>query len=404
MTASQALVTQIRRTRCCTHPIRMQGRTDTVDVQSGELRALVASADQPGGVLLLPCRNRRSTVCPSCADAYRGDAWQLIASGLRGGKGVGAEVSVHPRLFVTLTAPSFGEVHSRRVRDGRPRRCRTRRSGVCAHGMARSCSFIHDLADPVLGRPLCAECFSYDQAVLWNAQAGQLWNRTVINLRRALARELRLPAAALRSAASVSFVKVVEYQARGVVHLHAVVRLDGPTPDEPAPAVDQDRLAVIVRDSAAAASVPLALPDGSAWECRWGPQLDVRVIPTGDVAAVAAYIAKYATKSTDANGALDRPIRRRAQIDRLPVNAHLRRLVHTCWQLGGDARYRKLRLRAWAHALGYRGHWTTKSRAYSTTFKALREARVAYVGGRDDDSVRVGEWRYVGRGYDLLGA
>ena len=37
------------------------------------------------------------------------------------------------------------------------------------------------------------------------------------------------------------------------------------------------------------------------------------------------------------------------------------------------------RLAACAHAFGYRGHCLTKSRRYSTTFKALREAREAYV-------------------------
>ena len=37
------------------------------------------------------------------------------------------------------------------------------------------------------------------------------------------------------------------------------------------------------------------------------------------------------------------------------------------------------RLAACAHAFGYRGHCLTKSRRYSTTFKALREAREAWV-------------------------
>ena len=37
------------------------------------------------------------------------------------------------------------------------------------------------------------------------------------------------------------------------------------------------------------------------------------------------------------------------------------------------------RLAASAHAFGYRGHCLTKSRRHSTTFKALREAREAYV-------------------------
>ena len=88
--------------------------------------------------------------------------------------------------------------------------------------------------------------------------------------------------------------------------------------------------------------------------------------------AVAAYIAKYATKSSDAAGALDRRIRRLEEVERLAINQHLRRLVRECWRLGAMPQYRKLRLRAWAHTLGYRGHWTTKSYRYSTTFSELR--------------------------------
>jgi hypothetical protein len=45
----------------------------------------------------------------------RADAYQLLAAGLKGGKGVPDRISEHPRLFVTFTAPSFGKVHSRRA-------------------------------------------------------------------------------------------------------------------------------------------------------------------------------------------------------------------------------------------------------------------------------------------------
>jgi len=38
---------------------------------------------------------------------------QLVAAGIRGGKGVDPDVTEHPQLFVTLTAPSFGAVHTR---------------------------------------------------------------------------------------------------------------------------------------------------------------------------------------------------------------------------------------------------------------------------------------------------
>ena len=38
---------------------------------------------------------------------------------------------------------------------------------------------------------------------------------------------------------------------------------------------------------------------------------------------------------------------------------------------------RDLRLAAWAHMLGFRGHFSTKSRAYSITLGALRADRAS---------------------------
>jgi hypothetical protein len=46
--------------------------------------------------------------------------------------------------------------------------------------------------------------------------------------------------------------------------------------------------------------------------------------------------------------------------------------------IGAEADDLKHRLRQWAHMLGFRGHWSTKSRRYSTTFTALRRARVEH--------------------------
>jgi hypothetical protein len=67
-------------------------------------------------VLLKACGTRRESRCPSWAATYRTDAYQLLAAGPKGGKGVPGSISEHPRLFVTFTAPSFGKVHSRRAR------------------------------------------------------------------------------------------------------------------------------------------------------------------------------------------------------------------------------------------------------------------------------------------------
>ena len=113
---------------------------------------------EPDEALLTCCGNRREAVCPSCAETYRGDAFQLVAAGMRGGKGVPESVVEHPMLFVTLTAPSFGLVHSRRTdAEGEARRCRPRRKAeVCRHGVRLSCSELHDDDDPRVGEPLCA--------------------------------------------------------------------------------------------------------------------------------------------------------------------------------------------------------------------------------------------------------
>jgi hypothetical protein len=113
---------QIRSAGWCSSPIRLSGRTEAVDTSTGEVVTRFSSQDQPDGVLLKACGCRRASVCPTCAEVYRGDAYQLVAAGLRGGKGVSTAVASHPALFVTLTAPSFGPVHTQRARRAMPAR------------------------------------------------------------------------------------------------------------------------------------------------------------------------------------------------------------------------------------------------------------------------------------------
>ena len=136
---------QLRSTGYCRRPIRLRGQTDAVDVATGEVRTVFSTATEPDQTLLKCCGDRREAVCPSCAEVYRGDAFQLVAAGLRGGKGVPESVVSHPAVFVTLTAPSFGPVHTRRERNGKAQRCRPRRDApVCEHGVRLSCGEVHD--------------------------------------------------------------------------------------------------------------------------------------------------------------------------------------------------------------------------------------------------------------------
>ena len=401
-----------RATGWCEHPVRLAGSTLHVDPATGEILNTYTTAGEPDGHLLKACGARRATVCQPCSATYRTDAWHLITAGLRGGKGVPPTAATHPILFVTLTAPSFGPVHSRRTRDGIARRCRPRGPETCPHGRPVRCEVIHASDDERLGDPLCPDCFYYTGAVLWNAHATELWRRTTIGIRRRLARTLGVASSRFADQARLSYANVVEYQDRGLVHLHVVIRLDGPAgPEEPPPAaltVDRFEAAIVAACQRTRFGYPVT--DGVHREVCWGEQLDVRRVATDSTspAAVAAYIAKYATKSTDAFGRLDDRLRE-ADLDMLDVRPHLERLVRTAWELGGRPELEHLKLRHWAHTLGFRGHWLTKSRRYSTTLGALRAARAEWAARRREPSPRIDEatkvkhWRYLGRGWDTPG-
>ena len=62
----------------------------------------------------------------------------------------------------------------------------------------------------------------------------------------------------------------------------------------------------------------------------------------------------------------------------------------------------------WVHMLGFRGHFVTKSRDYSTTLGELRAARATYRGEQDnppdgevdgDSTVVLSAGQYIGSGY-----
>jgi hypothetical protein len=207
---------QVAATGYCVHPVRLRGRVEHADVATGEVRTVYSTDREPDATLLKGCGNRRASVCPSCSATYQGDQFQLLAAGLRGGKGVPETVAGHPRLFVTFTAPSFGRVHSRRAQGLLVYPCHPYRQGQrCPHGRRAGCWQRHDADDPRLGEPLCPRCYQAGAQVLWNALAGRLWSRTTIYLSRALAQLVGVPEGELRRLVRVSFAKVAEYQKRG---------------------------------------------------------------------------------------------------------------------------------------------------------------------------------------------
>ena len=374
----------------------------------------------PDGVLYVACKNRRASVCPGCAATYRADMYQLVKAGMVGGKGVPETVTEHPCLFVTLTAPSFGLVHTA-SRPGKPRPCTPRRNPVrCPHGVLMACWLTHPADDPHatpgVGEPLCRDCYDYDHQAVWNLYAGELWRRTTININRRLTALAKSLGARLR----LSYAKVAEYQHRGAVHFHALIRLDGVDPDDkeailaPHPALTADHLESVVDDAVRATRLHTAPHprNRSGWPVTWGEQLDIRAVhltpadhdDRGQLTntAVAGYLAKYATKSTEATGHMSKRLTA-ATIRLADKDTHQNRQLQACWYLGQypiwvtsttqrqewDQGTGTLpgwgRLQRWAHMLGYGGHFATKSRRYSTTLTALREVRRAFQLGQQAD-------------------
>ncbi|MFI6121331.1 replication initiator protein RepSA [Streptomyces sp. NPDC051064] len=395
---------QIRRTGGCSNPIHLSGWTLTKDKTTGQTLHRYSTDTEPGGRLRVACGNRRASRCPACAWTYSADTYHLIRAGLAGDqdKDVPTTVRDHPRVFATLTAPSFGPVHNRPDTS----RCR--------------CGTTHRPDDDTLGTPLDPEAYDYAGAVFFNNYAGNLWQRFTNRLRREIAARAGLTQRELKEVARVSYGKVAEFQKRGAVHFHAVIRLDGPEgADSPPPfwasvQLLDDSIRAAVAHAYTTISVPAAAGQ-PARELRWGTQLDIRPIRAFDAGtditeqAVASYVAKYATKAAETTGTIDRRVGNREALVLLDVPDHPRRLIEACFDL--DPLYPDRRLRAWAHMLGFRGHFSSKSRRYSTTLGALRQVRADYraaqqreeLGLPDPDQdptvLVLTDWQYAGHGH-----
>lgn len=247
-----------------------------------------------------------------------------------------------------------------------------------------------------------------------------------------LAHQLHVPPAHLGQVASVQYAKVAEYQLRGAVHFHALVRLDGPQTADgfaPAPtAVTAPVLSALVERAARTVRVTAdpVHEDDIPRVLAFGTQVDTRPVRTSrrtddpdrelTPGQVAGYLAKYATKSATDTEAKD--------------STHLRRLHSTARGMAArtisaeqDPTAPYGLLGKWAHTLGFRGHFATKSRRFSVTLGALRrarqraQARVAEANrtctpldlraieaelltdDTDQTTVVIGSWAYAGTGW-----
>ncbi|MCA4723066.1 MULTISPECIES: replication initiator [Mycobacteriaceae] len=375
----------------CAHPIQLVGADDY-----GRAR-----------VVWTRCNNRRAHICPSCSDLYARDTWQLVHAGAAGGHhDMPTTVADRPQVFLTLTAPSFGAVHTapKEVSDKKAA-CRDhhRLGGYrrCPHGNPLWCSTAHDNGDDVVGQPLCRECYDYVGHVLFTWHLPELWRRFTITLRRALRKELRSTGVD-PDAVRVSFIKIIELQARAIPHIHALIRLDpsensrdDPDQTDWESPISAGELATIIQHAARTVTLTVDDPctDGTVRAIAFGTQIDTHPVTAPNESMnyastqnnspqdrslsgrrVARYLAKYVTKSLADLGISARRLSTEAIPD-LEVSEHVRAILTTISALADNG---LSGIRRWLHTLGFRGHITSKSRRYSTTMTALRERRATW--------------------------
>ena len=199
--------------------------------------------------LTVRCQSRVRSQCPSCAELYRGD-WAAIArSGVFDGP-----VQNYRFYLLTLTAPSFGRVHRVPKAEG----AKVPRCG---------CGVLHSAADADLrGVPLDVASYDYAGLVAWNRDSGLLWDRTRRRLRDYWP--------------SVEFFVVREWQDRGALHLHTLVRIAREEAPRPA----------LLGESARTATA-FSKVDGAF--VSWGEQGDCQAFRAdGDGAKTIWYLSK----------------------------------------------------------------------------------------------------------------
>ena len=157
------------------------------------------------------------------------DAYQLLAAGLRGGKGI---PNRWPGIAAVrdFTAPSFGRVHRRKAQGRLVLPCHPYRQGArCPHGTRDGCWHRHDEDDPRLGEPL------WPATTVRRKCCGTPWPRSCgggppsPSSVRPGSSGPDSRKTQLRRLVRVSYAKVAEFQRRGAIHFHAVIRLDAAT-------------------------------------------------------------------------------------------------------------------------------------------------------------------------------
>lgn len=317
------------------------------------------------------CGTRIEAKCPSCSSLYRGDAIQVIRHGLIN------QATNTPMLFtmLTFTAPGaeiFGATHTRHIsKHGRVQRC--------------ACRSYHNENDRHLGTPINPNTYDYEAAAKFNANASRLFAVTMQKLSRLHGRKLK-------------FVRVMEYQARGLIHIHALVL--GP--------ITQRSLELVVRGGTGLRSKRKIAPATSGG-FTWGPECKADVICGDTPGRAIAYLMKvihYALKDTG-SGECRNSHHGSAMADAAEATLDCDGSIYDCRHgsrefvyevetvdtntgevlieertgrfQGKKVEHNCRRHRRAITGWGFRGHVLAKSRNWGCTFREVRERRSAWM-------------------------
>lgn len=257
------------------------------------------------------CWSKDYATCRSCAALHALYTKKLLSSGME-------DPDAH-YFLLTLTAPSFGKVHS--VPHGPSDKLVT-----CV------CGVTHKFGSRLAGVALDLERYRYREAVEWNHSSTKLFHRSWTYLSRELE--------------GVEYAAVREFQTRGLIHLHVVVRVPS---------------LVTIDDAYKKLGKVRSYKFG---KFAWGRAADVQLIQTEVAVGAVRYLSKvigYTTKTLGKSRDLLSDEQREfyGRLDAASV-----RLGYGMSQVRG---------------FGYGGHVFTKSRGWSDLTKtALRDEARAF--------------------------
>lgn len=322
----------------CERPIFLIGRDE-----AGTSRRVVA----------VRCKARQVAKCVPCSLAYQLDARRLIRLGFAPERRTLRNVRW---WWLTLTAPGIeltgSPVHTARRAGLHLRPCSPRPCFVCNEPIV--CRVCHDPSDPSVGTPIDGHhaCYRYWAAVRWNHNVPRLWDKTLAKLRASL----------IGYPWTLQYAKVVQWQARGAAHIHA-----------------------ILRTTATAAEIRAAVAAARVDRWGWGPQMHLEGLAAAgaETAPRAAnaissridYLCRYATRDVRVILPPTPGTARALHIHRLREQAHEMALA---LDLRDPVRI--------ADGLGYGGRVLTHSRSWGASFASLARARRAFVADRAQEA------------------